>query len=88
MKRYKQTDEEISESLQVLEVDWMSDPHAESVISLLKSLPTGASLKESDVIRMLETDFRAASTVLRLFLGMAKDEYDRDIPALFDGHGG
>lgn len=87
MKRYKQTYEEIAESLQVLEVDWMADPHAEAVISLLKSLPTKAPLKESDVIRMLETDFRAASTVLRLFLGMAKDEYDRDIPALFDGQG-
>lgn len=87
MKRYKQTYEEIAGSLQVLEVDWMADPHAEAVISLLKSLPTEAPLGEADVIRMLETDFRAASTVLRLFLGMAKDEYDRDIPALFDGQG-
>lgn len=87
MKRYKQTYEEIAESLQVLEVDWMADPHAEAVISLLKSLPTKAPLKEADVIRMLETDFRAASTILRLFLGMAKDEYDRDIPALFGGKG-
>ncbi len=87
MKRYKQTYEEIAGALRVLEVDWMSDPHADAVISLLKSLPTGAPLSETDLIRMLETDFRAASTVLRLFLGMAKDEYDRDVPALFGDTG-
>jgi hypothetical protein len=87
MRRYTQTYNEIADSLQVLEVDWMSDPHAEAVISLLKSLPTDAPITERDVIRMLELDFRAASTALRLFLGMAKDEYDRDVPALFDGKG-
>ncbi len=87
MKRYKQTYEEIAQSLQVLEVDWMSAPHADAVISLLKSLPCEKPLVEEDLIRMLETDFRAASTVLRLFLGMAKDEYDRDIPALFGDTG-
>lgn len=87
MKRYKQTYEEIADSLQVLEVDWMADPHAEAVISLLKSLPTNVPLTEADVVRMLERDFRAASTALRLFLGMAKDEYDRDIPAFFEGKG-
>lgn len=87
MKRYKQTFDEIAESFQVLEVDWMDDPHAEAVITLLRSLPTSGPVTEQHVVHLLETDFRAASTVLRLFLGMAKDEYDRDIPALFDGAG-
>ena len=87
MKRYKQTYEEIAGSLQVLEVDWMADLHAGAVISLLNSLPTKGPLGEADVIRMLKTNFRAASTVLRLFLGMARDEYDRNIAALFDGQG-
>jgi DpnII restriction endonuclease len=84
MKRYRQTFQEIANSLQVLEVDWLVDPHAEAVVSLLKSLPTAVNVTERDIIDMLSTDFRAASTVLRLFLGMAKDEYDRDIPALFE----
>jgi hypothetical protein len=87
MKRHNQTYDEIADSLQVLEVDWMSDPHAGAVIAMLKSLPSNTLVTEADVIRMLKTDFRAASTVLRLFLGMAKDEYDRDIPALFEGKG-
>jgi len=87
VKRYKQTFEEIADSLQVLEVDWMTDPHAEAVISQLKALPVTAEVTALDVIRMLQADFRAGSTVLRLFLGMSKDEYDRDIPALFDGKG-
>ena len=88
MKRYRQTFEEIVDSLQILEVDWLSDPHAEAVITLLKSLPTDELVTEQHVIDMLKSDFRAASTVLRLLLGMAKDEYDRDIPALFEGKGG
>jgi hypothetical protein len=79
VKRYNQSYEEIADSLRVLEVDWMSDPHADAVISLLKALPTQSLVKEEDVIGMLTTDFRAASTVLRLFLGMAKDEYDREV---------
>ncbi|MGB6223554.1 DpnII family type II restriction endonuclease [Haloferula sp.] len=87
MKRSRQTFEEIAASLRVLEVDWMEDPHAGKVITMLKSLPVGRKITGNDVIKILETDFRAASTVLRLFLGMAKDEYDRDIPALFEGTG-
>jgi len=65
----------------------MEDPHAQEVIAALRTLPSDRLLKASDVIKMLEDDFRAGSTVLRLFLGMAKDEYDRDIPALFEGSG-
>lgn len=87
MKRSRQTYEEIANSLRVLEVNWLEDPHAEKVITMLKSLPEGKKITGKDVIKMIETDFRTASTVLRLFLGMAKDEYDRDIPALFEGAG-
>lgn len=87
MKRYKQTYDEIAGTLQVLEVDWLADPHAETVISQLKSLPTHVPVTAEDVVRMLKADFRAGSTVLRLILGMAKDEYDRVIPALFEGKG-
>ncbi|MEO7100305.1 MAG: DpnII family type II restriction endonuclease [Luteolibacter sp.] len=87
MKRYRQTFKEIADSLQVLEVDWLVDPHAGAVISLLKSLPTDEPVTERHIVEMLKADFRAASTALRLFLGMAKDEYDRDIPALFEGKG-
>lgn len=88
MKRYRQTFKEIADSLQILEVDWLVDPHAEAVISMLKSLPTKKPVTERHVVDILASDFRAASTVLRLFLGMAKDEYDRDVPALFEGKGG
>lgn len=87
MKRVRQTYEEIAGSLTQLEVNWMDDPHAEAVISSLKSLPVNATIKPADVINLLKNDFRAGSTVLRLFLGMAKDEFDRDIPALFKGAG-
>lgn len=87
MKRYNQTYDEIAGSLRVLEADWLTDPHADAVISMLSGLPTDVRIANEHVIRMLAVDFRAASTVLRLFLGMSKDEYDRDIPALFPGKG-
>ena len=87
MKRVRQTYEDIANSLQLLEANPMEDPHAQAVIAALRALPTDRRVTESDVIKMLELDFRAGSTVLRLFLGMAKDEFDRDIPALFSGSG-
>ncbi len=87
MKRVRQSYEEIAGSLSQLDVDWMEDPHAEAVISLLAAIPTSKMIEAVDVINLLQNDFRAGSTVLRLFLGMAKDEYDRDIPLLFPGAG-
>jgi hypothetical protein len=87
VKPHTQTYDEIANSLQILEVDWKSDPHAEAVMSQLRKLPIDTRTTKAHVIEMLSSDFRVGTTVLRLVLEMSRDEWDRDIPALFDGTG-
>lgn len=43
MKRVRQTFAEITESLSLLEVDWMVDPVASAVIKALRELPVKAA---------------------------------------------
>lgn len=88
MKRVRQTFEEISNSLTNLEVDWMEDPHAGAVIKAFKALPTGRDITRGDVVKFLESDFRVASTALRLFLDFSKDEFERITAELFKDSGG
>jgi hypothetical protein len=88
MKRVRQTFEEISKSLSNLEVDWMEDPHAGAVIKAFKALPAGRNITRGDVVKLFESDFRVASTALRLFLDFSKDEFERITAELFKDNGG
>jgi hypothetical protein len=88
MKRVRQTFEEISKSLSNLEVDWMEDPHAGAVIKAFKALPAGRNITRGDVVKLFESDFRVASTALRLFIDFSKDEFERITAELFKDNGG
>ena len=51
------------------------DAHAELVIASLKSFPEKPSYTIDDLAALLERDFDAGLTVIRLFLDMSKDEF-------------
>jgi DpnII restriction endonuclease len=74
MKRYRQTLEEIVGSLIPIEASWLDD-HAEEVIKMIQSIPKKRAYAPSDVVDLLDHDFRTASTVIRLFLDQSQDEY-------------
>lgn len=74
MKRYRQTLEEILASLSNIESSWR-DAHADTVIAMLESVPLKTAYDVEDVHRLLDRDFEAATTVIRLFLDMSKDEF-------------
>jgi len=74
MRRYRQTVEEVIESLSRIEASWR-DEHAENVIQAIRSIPEKSDYTSSDVREMLERDFGAAMTAVRLILSMSKDEF-------------
>lgn len=84
MKRYRQTVEQIVESLSVLKVSW-KDEHAAAVISALERIPPQPRYEVADLRMLLDADFQAGLTVVRLVLDMSKDEF---IPALRASLGG
>ncbi|GAA5140013.1 hypothetical protein GCM10023213_21790 [Prosthecobacter algae] len=86
MKRYRQTFEEISASLIPIEASWL-DSHAEGVIALLKHLPEKAAYADADVAALLATNFEQATTAIRLFLDVSKDDYTHRMQELL-GPGG
>lgn len=86
MKRYRQTFEEISASLIPIEASWL-DAHAEEVIGVLKNLPVKATYTDADVAALLAGDFETATTAIRLFLDLSKDEYTHQLRELL-GPGG
>jgi hypothetical protein len=86
MKRYRQTFEEISASLIPIEASWL-DEHAEEVISLLKNLPIKSSYTDDDVAALLAGDFETATTAIRLFLDLSKDEFTHQLREIL-GPGG
>lgn len=86
MKRYRQTFEEISASLIPIEASWL-DAHAEEVITVLKNVPVKTAYTDADVAALLASDFETASTAIRLFLDLSKDEYTHQLRELL-GTGG
>lgn len=74
MKRYRQTFEEISSSLIPIEASWL-DSHAEDVVQLLKAFPPKKEYGAADLAALLAGDFNAATTAIRLFLDLSKDDY-------------
>lgn len=86
MKRYRQTFEEISASLIPIEASWL-DAHAEEVIGLLRNVPVKTTYTDADVAALLAGDFETATTAIRLFLDLSKDEYTHQLRELL-GIGG
>jgi hypothetical protein len=74
MKRVYQTFAEIEASLIPIEASWL-DAHAERVIVMLKGLEAKASYSAEDIAALLAADFKSATTAIRLFLDMSKDDF-------------
>lgn len=83
MKRYRQTFEEIEASLSRIESSWQDD-HATAVIAMLKRIPKRKSYASSDIIALLNSDFKTGFTVIRLVLDLSKDEF---VPKLAEALG-
>lgn len=73
MKRYRQTFEEIISKLSVIQTEW-KDELAGSVMDLLDGLQDKTSYTADDLREILEKDFEAGLTLVRLFLDLSKDE--------------
>jgi len=66
--------EDILDTLQPLEVDWMDDV-ALNAISELKTIPIKESYSIEDLQILLEKDFEIGLLISRLFLGLSKDAF-------------
>ena len=73
MKRQRQTLEEIVGSLSAIQTSWR-DAHADAVLALLDSLRLPETYDESIVRQLLDANFEAGLTVVRLALDFSKDE--------------
>lgn len=74
MKRYRQKLEDILGALSPIETSWM-DEHSAAVIEAINAIPQKARYTRPQIARMLDADFDAAQTTIRLVLGMSKDEF-------------
>jgi len=86
MKRHRQQLSEIVARLTPVDASWL-DEHAESCIGLLHAFPEKKKFGPEDIAGLLDRDFQAASTVIRLFLDCSKDEMTMRMKEAL-GHGG
>ena len=75
MQRYRQTAEEIIAALAPVETSWR-DAHSDAVIHAIDSIPERDSYTRADVEAVLDRDFKAGITALRLALDISKDEFE------------
>ena len=73
MKRRRQKLQDIVSSLTPVDANWL-DEHAANCIQLLRKLPAKKAYTETDIANLLTEDFSTASTIIRLFLDVSKDE--------------
>jgi hypothetical protein len=73
MERRRQTFEEIISSLSRIESAW-KDLHAQSVMDLLDQVAEKAVYTTADLRQLLDQDYEAGMTLIRLFLDLSKDE--------------
>jgi hypothetical protein len=73
MERRRQTFEEIISNLSRIESEWKDD-HAKSVMDLLDGIEEKASYTIHDLQQILDKDYEAGMTLIRLFLDLSKDE--------------
>jgi hypothetical protein len=75
MKRYRQTLEEILALLSEVETSWM-DEHSAAVIEVINAIPEKMAYTREDIAAIFNADFEGALTVVRLFLGLSRDEFE------------
>lgn len=74
MKRFVQTESELLDRIAAIDVDWRDD-HFDAVWALLEKVPEQDSYVLADLAQMLDRDFDAAYTSLRLVLDLSKDGF-------------
>jgi hypothetical protein len=84
MERQRQTFDEIIAKLSSIQSEW-KDELAQSVMDLLDGLQEKNSYTTGDLQEILERDFEAGLTLIRLFLDLSKDEL---IGSLHESMGG
>lgn len=73
MKRQRQTLEEIVGSLSAIRSSWR-DAHTDAVLALLDSILLPEKYDESIIRQLLDANFEAGLTIIRLALDLSKDE--------------
>jgi len=73
MERHRQTVDEIVSKLSAIQSEWKDDL-AKSVMDLLDGIQERSSYTAADLRKILEQDFEAGMTLIRLFLDLSKDE--------------
>jgi len=74
LERVRQTLEEILSVLSVVESSWQ-DSHSEAVIQTISAIPKKDGYTTRDIELILDRDFKAGLTAIRLTLDMSKDEF-------------
>jgi hypothetical protein len=74
VKRYRQTVDELLGALSAIHASW-HDEHSAAVLGLLEAIPQRPSYTAADVADILEADFQAGLTTVRLILDLSKDEF-------------
>ena len=86
MERQRQSLEEILGKLSRLDASW-EDDHARAVIASLSSIPDGGPYQEEHIQAVLDQDFDAGRTAVRLVLDLSKDEFEAGLRERLGGGG-
>lgn len=87
MKRYRQTLEEVISLLSPVDTTWMDD-HSAAVVTTIAELPIKDGYTRDDINNLLAAEFNVGITMIRLVLGMSKDEFQLHMTEHLDGPGG
>lgn len=86
MERHRQTSDEIISKLSSIQSEWKDDL-AKSVMDLLDGIEEKSTYEASDLRKILEQDFEAGLTLVRLFLDLSKDELTGSLRETLRGKG-
>ncbi len=86
MERHRQTFDEVISKLSSIQSEWKDDL-ATSVLELLDGIQEKSSYTVGDLREILEKDFEAGMTLIRLFLDLSKDELVGSLHEVMKGKG-
>jgi hypothetical protein len=86
LKRYRQTVDQILDALSAIQTSWR-DEHSDTVIGIIEGIADKPEYLPEDIVAILDRNFAAGLTAIRLILDRSKDEFAAE---LLDevGHGG
>lgn len=87
MKRYRQTLDEVISLLSPVDTTWMDD-HSTAVMAMVAELPVKTAYTRDDINKLLADNFDVGITLVRLVLGMSKDEFQLHMTKHLVGSGG